>query len=393
MPHRYRAALAVPHVRLLVAAAVLHGVASATAPLPLVLLVAERTGSYGSAGVVSGAFFVGTAISAPLRGRAVDRFGALPVILPLAILDSAAFAAVVILAAAGAGTGALIVAAAIAGLLLPPSISTLRTIWATLTRTPEEQQAANALQSVVLDLVNVVGPLLGGALAAAASPTAALAVSGTCMLLAGLAFALSAPARAFRPERVARSRLGALSTAGLRTLALVSVPGGMAIGVLDVAAPAFADDRGSGAAGAVPLAAMAAGSVAGALVYGARRWSSPAAVRFVRLHALLALALGVAALATSVPVLALLLLGVGLVLGPITTTTFGLLDELAARGTTTEALTWVIAAFSAGAAGGSAIAGAVHEGAGGQAALATACAVAAVALALLVLRRGTLHRV
>src|SRR5215213_2432369 len=100
MPSGYRAALAIPHVRLLVAAATLHGVASATAPLPLILLVAEQTGSYGSAGIVSGAFFVGTSITAPLRGRAVDRFGALRVILPLAILDTAAFAAVVVLAVA-----------------------------------------------------------------------------------------------------------------------------------------------------------------------------------------------------------------------------------------------------------------------------------------------------
>jgi MFS family permease len=388
----YRAALAVPHVRLLVAAAVLHGIASATAPLPLVLLVAERTGSYGSAGIVSGAFFVGTALSAPVRGRAVDRFGALPVILPLAVLDSAAFAAIVVLAALDASIGVLVVAAALAGLLMPPSVSALRTLWATLIRSAEEQQAANALQSVALELVNIAGPLLGGALAAAASPDAALTVSSACMLLAGGAFALSAPARAFRPEPVERTRLGALATRGVRTLVVLSLPAGMAIGVLEVAAPAFADDRGSGAAGAIPLAAMAAGSVAGALVYGARRWTAASAVRFVRLHVALAAGVALAILATSVPVLTFVLLAVGLVLGPITTTTFELLDELAARGTATEALTWLIAAFSGGAAAGSAIGGALHDGAGARAALAAAAAGVLATLAVLVLRRATLDR-
>jgi MFS family permease len=387
---RYRAALAVAHIRLLVAAAGFHGVAAATAPLPLVLLLAERTGSYGAAGAVSGAYLAGTALSAPARGRAVDRIGASRVILPLALLDSAAFAAVVALALTDAGTAALAVAAALAGALMPPSISTLRTLWRTLTRTPEEQQAANALQSVTLDVVNIAGPLLGGALAATASPAAALAVSSVCMLLGGLAFALSPPARAFRPEPVERTPLGALGTAGVRTLLVLSLPGGMAVGVLEVAAPAFADERGSGAAAAVPLAAMAAGSVAGALAYGARTWRLPARARFLRLHAGLAVATGIAALATSVPALAVLLLVVGLVLGPITTTTFGLLDDLAARGTATEALTWLVAAFSAGAAGGSAVAGAVHEGAGGRAAIAAACAAATATLALLALRRRTL---
>jgi MFS family permease len=171
---------------------------------------------------------------------------------------------------------------------------------------------------------------------------------------------------------------------------LLSLPGGMAVGVLDVAAPAFADDRGAAAAAAVPLAALAAGSVAGALLYGARRWTLPAPARFVRLHVLYAAALGVAALAPSVPVLAVLLLGAGLVLGPITATTFGLLGDIAPRATSTEALTWLIAAFSSGAAAGSAIAGAVHEATSSRGAFATACAAALVTLGLLALRRRTL---
>ena len=390
MLHGYRAALGVPHVKLLVGAALLHGVAAATAPLPLVLLVADRAGSYGSAGLVSGAYFVGSALSAPLRGRAVDRFGALRVILPLALVDSAAFAAVVVLAIADAGVPALFAAAALAGLLMPPSVSALRTLWSGLTRSPEEQQSANALQSVVLEVVNIVGPLLGGALAAVASPAAALATSSVCMLLAGVAFALSPPARRFRPAPAAPGRLGALAATGIRTLVLLSVPGGMAVGILEIAAPAFADERGSGAAGAIPLAAMAAGSIAGALLYGARTWRAPAVARFLRLHALLALGIALATLATSVPLLAALLLLVGLVFGPINTTTFGLLDEVAPRGTSTEALTWLISAFSAGAAGGSAIGGAVHEAHGGRATIAAAALAALVTVSLLALRRRTL---
>jgi MFS family permease len=386
----YRAALAVPDVRLLVAAATLHGVASATTPLPLILLVAEHTGSYASAGIASGAFFVGTSITAPIRGRAVDRFGALPVILPMAILDTLALAAIVVLAIADAPTGALVAAAALAGMLLPPSISTLRTLWSQLTRTPEEQQAANALQSVLFDVVNVVGPLLGGALAAVASPAAALGTASVCMLLAGTTFALAPAARAWHPPRHDRTRLGALAATGIRTLVLVSVPGGMTVGALDLAAPAFADDRGSGAAGAIPLAAMALGSIAGALLYGARTWDAPTGTRYLRLHALLVGGVAATALAGSIATLALLMLVAGLVLGPITTTTFGLLDELAPRGTTTEALTWLIAAFSTGAAGGSALAGASHEGAGSREALAGAAAAALLALGVIVVRRRTL---
>jgi MFS family permease len=386
----YRAALAIPHVRLLVAAATLHGVASATAPLPLILLVAEQTGSYASAGIASGAFFVGTSITAPVRGRAVDRFGALPIILPMAVLDTLALVAIVVLAATGAPTAAIVVVAALAGALLPPSISTLRTLWSQLTRTPEEQQAANALQSVILDAVNVAGPLLGGALAAAASPEAALATAAACMLLAGTTFAVAPPARAWSPPPAERTRLGPLAAPGIRTMILASITGGAAVGVLDLAAPAFADDRGSGAAGAIPLAALAAGSVAGALLYGARRWAAPTPARYLRLHVLLVPAVAATTAAGHIATLALLMLLAGLVLGPITTTTFGLLDDLAPKGTTTEALTWLIAAFSTGAAGGSALAGAIHESAGSRAALAAAAAAELLTLAVIATRRRTL---
>jgi MFS family permease len=390
MPSGYRAALAIPHIRLLVAGATLHGIASATVPLPLILLVAEQTGSYASAGIASGAFFVGTSITAPVRGRAVDRVGALRVILPMAIADTLALAGIVVLAITEAPTAAIVAAAALAGALLPPSISSLRTLWSQLTRSDSEQQAANALQSVLFDTVNVAGPLLGGALATVASPEAALVTAAVCMLGAGTAFALAPPARAHRPDPRGRSRLGALEGAGIRTLVLASITGGGAVGVLDLAAPAFADDRGSGAAGAIPLAAMAAGSVAGALFYGARRWEAATATRYLRLHALLVVPLAATALAASLPALALLMLAAGLVLGPITTTTFGLLDELAPRGTTTEALTWLIAAFSTGAAAGSALAGAIHEDAGAAAAFAASAVAAALTLALVAVRRRTL---
>lgn len=43
--------------------------------LPLVIVAANATGSYALAGVVDGAW-AGVAVSAPLRGRLVDRRGA-----------------------------------------------------------------------------------------------------------------------------------------------------------------------------------------------------------------------------------------------------------------------------------------------------------------------------
>lgn len=80
---RYAAVLAAPHVPPLVITDLLHGLA--TAPLALVLLVAERSGSYAGAGVVSASYMVSNGAVAPLWGRCVDRLGPTRVLLRLAV--------------------------------------------------------------------------------------------------------------------------------------------------------------------------------------------------------------------------------------------------------------------------------------------------------------------
>ncbi|MEY2517538.1 MAG: hypothetical protein QOJ89_4896 [bacterium] len=76
-------------------------------------------------------------------------------------------------------------------------------------------------------------------------------------------------ARRWRPRADAqRLAWGALASPGIRSLTLVGLPLGAAIGVIEVAAPAFAGEHGDAALGGVALAALAAGSLVAGLVYG-----------------------------------------------------------------------------------------------------------------------------
>ena len=54
--------------------------------LALLLLVRENGGSYAAAGAVSGAYFVATAVGAPIAGRLVDRRGQTRILLPRALI-------------------------------------------------------------------------------------------------------------------------------------------------------------------------------------------------------------------------------------------------------------------------------------------------------------------
>jgi MFS family permease len=244
---------------------------------------------------------------------------------------------------------------------------------------------------MMYDLFSLTGPLLGGALTAVASPEAAIACTAGTLLLADTGFALQAPVRAWRTAaRRPPGSARALRFAGLRTLVACSLPAGLAIGIIEIAAPAFADEGGDAAAGAIALAAMAAGGIVGAFVYGSVTWRTPAAVRYARLSLALASALAIAAAASSLATLAALLFVAGLAVGPITTTIFGLLDELVPADTRTEAFTWVITAFAAGVAIGLTVGGTLHEAAGTDVALLGASAAALLELAVLAARRGTL---
>jgi MFS family permease len=392
MVARYAAVLAAPHVPSLVASAVLHGLATATAPLALVLLVAQRTGSYAGAGIVSATYIVINGVLAPVWGRCVDRRGPTRTLLPLAVAAPIAFALLVALAIADAPTGALATAAGLAGAGQAPVTSTLRSMWARLVSHPTDMQAANALQSMMYDLFSLTGPPLGGALVALASPEVAIAFAACALLLADLTFALAPPVRAWRPPPAGGSDLlGALRSDGLRTLVACALPAGLAIGIVEIAAPAFADERGEGAAGAIALAGLAAGGIVGAYVYGAVSWRLPAVARYMRLAAGLTAALALAATAGSLAMLAALLFVAGLMVGPITTTIIGLLDDVVPAEARTEAFTWVITAFTAGVAAGLTIGGALHEAAGTGLTLVAASAGALLELAVLVARRRTLR--
>src|SRR5918995_5608804 len=78
---RYRALFQVPHVRRLVLSGLLARLPMGMVGLALLLLVRERGGSYGAAGAVSGAYFVATAVGAPVAGRLVDRRGQARILL------------------------------------------------------------------------------------------------------------------------------------------------------------------------------------------------------------------------------------------------------------------------------------------------------------------------
>ncbi len=389
----YAEVLRVPHVAALIAATLLARFPIGINALAIVLYLRAERGSFAVAGVVAGALAAGSGVGAPVQGRLVDSFGQRRVLVPLGIVHAAALGALVATADAGAPVAVLVAFGFLAGFAIPPTSSVLRSMWPhLLSDRPRLLQPAYALDSVLIDVIFVLGPLLTAFIASVLAPPAALVVSAASVVVGTVAFTALPPSRAHRPrpDRPRAGVLGALSSPGVRTLVLTSLPAGIATGTCEVALVAFSDDHGAGATAGVLLALWAVGSAAGGLVYGALPNRPPLDRVHLAVTALLPLGLLPLALATSVPVMALLVIPAGMFIAPLLATRNELVGWVAPAGARTEAYTWPVTAFVGGIAIGAALAGMIVEGPGWRTAFVIAGAVAAVGTVIVALRRNTL---
>jgi MFS family permease len=389
---RYAEVLRVPHVAALVGATLLARFPIGINALAVILYLRERTGSFAIAGVVAGSLAAGSGVGAPVQGRLVDTFGQRKVLPPLALVHAAALGLLVLTAEASAPTVVLVAFGLLAGFAIPPTSSVLRSMWPSLLRDhPHLVQPAYALDSVLIELIFILGPLLTGLLTALVAPQVALIVSAFSVIAGTLIFTALPPSRAWRPERDASKAgpWGALSSPGVRSMVLISLPAGIGVGICEVAIPAFSDAIGSKELAGVLLAVWSAGSAAGGLIYGSLARRPPLERVHQTVAILLALSLLPMAAASSFAVMLLLVIPAGAFIAPLLATRNELIGRVAPPGARTEAYTWPVTAFVGGISLGSALAGVIVEGPGWSTAFVVASGFAAVGAAFVFLRRST----
>jgi MFS family permease len=173
----------------------------------------------------------------------------------------------------------------------------------------------------------------------------------------------------------------------VRTALLAAAGHGVIVGVVQVSAAA----RFIGYAGLM-YAAVSAGSLSGAVVFGTRLQGGRPAWRTAGLTALCAVCLGAASLTATPVAFAVSLLALGTCLGPAGVLGYSLVGRLAPPGHTVEAFTMVTAAGLSAIAVGTTVAGAAADRFGSTDVL-MAAAVGALLIALmLIARRRSLPR-
>jgi MFS family permease len=357
MVSSYRSLLAVGEIRGLLVSSVIARMPLGMSSLAILLFARAASGSFVVAGLAVGAFTLASAVVAPLQGALVDRFGQARVLLPCAAGQGVLLAALV--AVAGVDSGWLLVTiAGMAGALTPPVSACVRVLWPQVSGDAGKREAAYALDAIIQEIIWITGPLLVAVIVRLSSPAAAVLVAGAITVLGSILFLRSSLARGWRGSCWRRRRrVSALSSRGLRALLGSVALMGVTIGSLEVGLPALAAHLGARSDAGVLLALCSFGSMAGGVLYGARKWRASMGTRHTLLLAAIAVLVAPLLLAHTLlgGMFFSLLAGIGL--APIFSCQYMLVGALAPDGAMAEAFTWQTAALVLGIATGSALAG------------------------------------
>ena len=415
----YRTILRLPGALSFSAAGFMARMTMSMFSLGTVLLIATTTGRYGLAGLVAAAAAVCYAIGAPQFARLSDSFGQSRVLRPQAVVFAATTIAFMALAELRAPLAAVIVVGALAGAAMPSVGSMVRARWSVLLADTDLLHTAFSLESVLDEIIFVVGPALVTLLAVNVYPAAGVA---TAMVLCVTGTLLLAAQRSTQPppRRVPRTasqtpqagQAGQASEAGQaieagavtpgelaprprRTGAWTAVPGlvtmvpvywllGAMFATIDLSTVAFAAEHGHISVAGLVLGAYALGSAVGGVWYGSRHWHAPLERRFV-------ITLGCTATGVTLfwfqPGLATLFTVIfvsGLAISPTLIAGYGLIERQSPEERRTESMSWLSSAVSVGVATGSPVAGHLIDAHGARWGylFAAACGVAAAIVAV-----------
>jgi len=345
----------------------------------IVTMLSQVGGGYRLAGSVSATQALASAAIGPQISRLVDRHGQRRVVLPATAVTVAAICALLLCARFAAPDWTLYVAAAAAGCM--PSMGALvRSRWAELHReSPRLLHTAYSLESVLDEVVYVVGPALAITLSTSVFAEAGPLTAAVLLAVGVLLFA--AQRRTEPPVRPGPQRAGgsALRIPGLGLLVLTATSVGASYGSVEVVTVAFADAHHHKALSGLLLGVYALGSGLAGAVFGAIRPRGAVTRRLLVSAWAMAVTMAPLLFAPGLAALAGMLFVAGMSVAPTLIITMGLVGHLAPAAQLTESITWIVSGLSVGMALGYAASGWLVDAAGASAGYWVPCAAGLLA--------------
>lgn len=358
---RYRSIFRSPGSAAFCAAGFVMRMPIAIYPLGIVLIISARDGRYGFAGVLSACYVFGNAVGNPVLSALVDRYGQRRLILPCGAVHAAAVVLLAVLLRTGAPNWLLVLPTVAFGFTYLSVGSLVRARWSYLLDGRPELATAMSLESVLDELIFVVGPLIATVLATQTDPVLVLYL-GVALVAGGSLWLASLHATEPVPHpRDESGHVSALRSRGMIVLTLATVGMGAVFASAEVSMVAYCGQHGQRSFSGVVLAAIAAGSASAGLVYGAFQWRSDVLSRFRIQAAVFAVLPVVLLAAVNVPVLAVCGFVLGIGIAPTLITAFGLVQQIVPARSLTEGLSWVSTGLNVGYGAGAALVGGIAD--------------------------------
>lgn len=361
-PRPYRDLLRIDDVRRLFVASLVGRLPIGMAGLAILLLVQSAKDSFAAGGAATGCYVAGLAGVSPMLGRVIDRSGPHRTLLACALLFPASLCALLAAVKNGLPAVTVLLCATAAGATFPPITVCMRTYLRQRLRDEAHLSTAYSLDSVLIELMFIVGPMLVAVFMALTSPAVAVWFAAGCGLVGALLFWRSPSLAAWKIElRGSHSLVGPLAAPPFVGLIAIVACYSLAFGLTEIGIAAYAAEAGTLALAGVFLGLMSAGSAVGGLVYGSRSWHGPLLSQFALMLAVMGAGLAVLTLPWPVLMFGALSIAAGVVMAPALIIQSMLVAKMARPEHVTEAFTWSTTALLAGVGLGMSLGGALVE--------------------------------
>jgi predicted MFS family arabinose efflux permease len=331
--------------------------------LGIVLLVTGLGRSYGLAGALSASYTIANGLSSVVQGRLLDRLGQ-ALVLPVVIsVYAVGIVGLIVSLESGWPEAIAFVSAFVAGLAYPPIGSVVRARWSYVLRgRPADVQTAYALESVMDEVIFVIGPTLATVLATQWHAWAGLGLA----LMTGVpgTLLLAAQRRTQPVPQLAQHATGPrpdMPWAPVIVLAAVSFALGSMFAAAEVSTVAFSSEQHAKAYAGILLASWSAGSMVAGLITGTLRWRRSPTWRVRVGSLLLALVMVPMPFIGSMVTMGVTLFLAGFAIAPTLIALFSAIEQGVPAGRLTEGIAISHTGLAAGLAPGAALAGLVID--------------------------------
>jgi predicted MFS family arabinose efflux permease len=331
--------------------------------LGIVLLVTGLGHSYGLAGALSAAYTISNGLASVMQGRLLDRLGQFVVLPLVTVLYAVGVVGLVTGLESGWPEVVAFASAALAGAAYPPVGSAVRARWShILAGRPRDVQTAYALESVVDEIVFVVGPTACTVLATQWHPWAGLGLALVAGVPGILALAVQRSSQPVpHPVTATSAPRPPMPWPPVVVLAAVSCALGSMFAAAEVSTVAFSAEQHAKPFAGVLLACWSLGSMIAGLATGAVAWHRPPAFRVQVASAAMALVMVPMTFVGSMVPMGIALFVAGFAIAPSLIAVMSTIEQTVPPARLTEGIAISHTGLAAGLAPGSALAGLVID--------------------------------